>query len=243
MRYGGIIGEKISTYSGVWDLRRQELEQLSSNWAILIFTPEIAGTPTESADDASSFSLPSGLQQNDIVFVAGLSDSNTLSSVPSGWSSGGTITTGSVDTILLYKVMGATPDTTISGLTTPSNGGYYAFAVRNLDTSNIFSASTNTISTTGATATPRTITTTTDNAMVVVIAAFDNQITTISTPTGYTTIATGSFGPGSLSAASYMAAYKIVASPSTESPSTLSVSPSGNEDWSIYTVALRAAGS
>lgn len=138
--------------------------------------------------DTKTFYLPDYLAQNDVVvLVAG--HGGTSSWAPSGYTSYSTVTgtdTYSCIADVYYKVMGATPDTTIS---IPSSGNSlytgecYIFIFRGLNTANIFdvAATTGSLSN-GFSITPPSITPVTSGATVINITVAQES-TSIGFPT------------------------------------------------------------
>lgn len=93
----------------------------------------------------TSITLPSGLQQYDIVFVASFNGASTIPAVPSGYTEGQRGDGGDVQYQWSYKIMGATPDSTATGLS--SGCAHLAFAFRNVDNDTIFDVTTPAVST------------------------------------------------------------------------------------------------
>lgn len=92
---------------------------------------------TTSSWNTSVLTLPAGLQQYDIVFVYTTLNTGTAApNTPTGFTSYDTRTgnTNQCNTNLTYKIMGSTPDTTVSGLSTTANCNI-ALALRNIDSS------------------------------------------------------------------------------------------------------------
>jgi hypothetical protein len=116
MRYGGIIGEKISTYSGVWDLRRQELEQLSSNWAIPP-PPSYSGT-SQGGGAGTTLNIPA-LTSTQMVLLMERTDSSTPRATVSGFTSIITSNNSSRSMRMQYRIGGAAEDITMT------NGGVF----------------------------------------------------------------------------------------------------------------------
>lgn len=94
----------------------------------------VAGTGTNlGTGTTGTVTLPTSLQ-NDVMIVA-ISSTGSLAAVPSGWTSAGSVGASNSDFVrVIYKVMGATPDTTvaITGISTSSTA--VAQAYRNIDT-------------------------------------------------------------------------------------------------------------
>lgn len=93
----------------------------------------------------TSITLPSGLQQYDIVFVASFNGASTIPAVPSGYTEGQRGDGGDVQYQWSYKIMGATPDSTATGLS--SGCAHLAFAFRNVDNDTIFDLTTPAVAT------------------------------------------------------------------------------------------------
>lgn len=138
--------------------------------------------------DTKTFTLPDYLAQDDVVvLVAG--HGGTSSWAPSGYTNLATVTgtdTYSCIADVYYKVMGATPDTTVS-IPSSGNAQYtgecYIFVFRGLDTANIFdvTATTGSLSN-GFSITPPSITPVTSGATVINITVAQES-TSIGFPT------------------------------------------------------------
>ena len=207
------------------------------------FTAAI-GTGTEAK------TLPGTLQENDIVFVSVTCD-NTMSISTEGLqtSNGYTIiyatTTESAPAYHIgYKVMGATPDTTVTI-------GQESFAViagliqvwRGQDLTTPMDV-TAVGPDTGASGDPTNpaITTVTDGSLVMIFAGVDDDdAVTVTEPSGYSNKVFGNTGLGGASGSTVMVASKIVTTAGLETPGIWAAS--SDDQWKAVTVALRPASS
>lgn len=154
---------------------------VSNSSAAIIPQLKLVGTATTS--NTTTLNLPSGLQQDDIaVVVQTVSDGDIV--VPSGWTAIYTSAAGAtMDFGAYYKVMGATPDTSVTlSLTTDSAAA--AFALRFANTASPIDG----VATTTSLAGP-SITTTQSNTYIFAVYATEGAVTDIATPTGYTLLA------------------------------------------------------
>jgi hypothetical protein len=188
------------------------------------------GTPTTSA--TTSITLPTGLQQNDVVVICSVAD-NVTQNLPTGYTDG---QNGSVNTVQYrwsYKFMSSSPETTATGLT--SSSAHIAFALRGVDTTTPLDVSPPS-RTTGLTGTPNppSITTVTENAMIVACGFLDddNVAASVTAPSTYTLLTAAQSG------ATVMAAYKSTTTPTTDDPAAFG---GGTDAWVGATFALRAA--
>jgi len=150
-----------------------------------------------STNGASSLSLTgiTGLAQGDVVVVALSDDSIDVVVTSSGWT---TISTGAQNSIryaFLYKVMGATPDTSIAVDTTID--ALTATAYRNVDASGIQTSSI--ISNTGGiNAFAGPLVSAVAGSVFIILACTDDDADSIATaPTGYTIAVDDGRGGGS----------------------------------------------
>jgi len=100
-------------------------------------TLEMVGSGTTST--GTSITLPSGLQQNDLVFVASIRGGTEMPNIPSGYTEGQSGDVNGVQYQWSYKRMGSTPDSTVTGLT---GTAHVAFAFRGVDPDTIFDVTT-----------------------------------------------------------------------------------------------------
>jgi hypothetical protein len=220
--------------SGVWDLPSVyglKYSEYEDSLGI-----KFVGTPTSTT--TTSITLPSGLQQDDIVFIASMADLTTPA-LPTGYTNGQTGYTNTVGYRWSYKVMGATPDTSASGLSSSST--HIAFAVRSVDTSVIFdqTASSPATNTTGM-PNPPAITTQSARAKVIAFGFLDDDlVSAVDPPNDYELIASATYGvPGT--GGTVMAAHNSLTKPATTNPS--SFGGNGTDSWVATTIALKWNG-
>lgn len=187
--------------------------------------------------------LPSGLEENDIVvFIGGHNGTGTSgfgSAEITGYTTIERSQTGDLSRYVGYKVMGATPDTTIDlGAASSSgstNGGIVIGAFRNVDTTTPLDV-TSTTSTTANSADCPAITTVNNGCMILAGLVKDGSATSGSTPpTGYTLV--GYERSEQFNRAAVACWYKLQSTAGTEDP------PAGSGmtgDFQI-TMALRRA--
>lgn len=199
------------------------------------------GTTVGRSADSLVLSLPSGLQEGDIVLVGWTNGTSGTPNTISGWESL-VFRSGSPALRIYYKVMGATPDETI---TLPDLSGTnvsvgMARAYRGCSPNIIFDADTTTF--VGATDDPDSpaITTATDGAMVIAWGFLDDDAaTSVTFPSGY---ANGEWYASSdtLQTANHcttMACDKLVESAGTENPGAFVTD--GFDVNAAYTIALK----
>lgn len=222
-----------SRRSGIWDLTSvysTRYQQFVDSLGItLVGATSSTGT---------SITLPSGLQQNDVVFIASASD-GTTQNLPTGYTNGQNGV--AIDTFYRwsYKVMGATPDTTASGLS--STSVHIAFAFRGVNTTNIFDQTTPSVASgTGGMPNPPAIITQRIYSNVVCIGFLDDDIVASATPpANYEPIIVATYG-SSGNGATIMAAYTVAAVAGSYNPGTFN--GSGNDEWAAATFAIRSSG-
>lgn len=133
----------------------------------------------------STISLPGTLQENDTVFVATCSDTATALT-PSGYTEIANSTAFSVYYMLSYKVMGATPDSTITGVRSSSTATHTAFAFRGLGS---YSADWFNSGTSGApapNATPAAGVSSPSGGIIIFVGYLDDQRAFLLQPSGFT---------------------------------------------------------
>ena len=184
-----------------------------------------------------TLTLPSGLQQNDLVIVATFRDDNTTA-LPTGYTDGQAGTSNSVNYRWARKFMPATPDTTITGLSSTA-AIHIAMVFRRVNTTTPLDATSPTIATnTTGMPDPPSITTVTNNAMVVVIGYLDDDIITATAPTNFTLARTANYGSAG-SGGTVMAAYRIKTPAGAENAGVFG--GGGTDSWVAATIALRPA--
>lgn len=185
----------------------------------------------------TSIDLPSGLQENDVVFIVGICNNGSFTSSPTDYTEVINFDL-EIDGGLWYKVMGSTPDSSASGLETSGySKGYIAFALRGLDVSEIFDSVTPTTAngTSGMPDSP-SITPTSDNSSILTVGWLDDDVITATAPTNYTLIASQSVNPGDGSYATLMVAIRNLIS-SAEDPGVFG--GSGTDYWVAYSLVLK----
>jgi len=193
----------------------------------------VASSENSSTIDISGL----GLAEGDIVYVVGGRDNSDTINTPSGYTPDIVEVSGSARCRTFYKIMGATPDTSVSGLTSNSQCGHTAIAFRGVDTTTPldvasqgdFENSSNTD------LNPPSITTVTDNSMILCGGFHDDDTGSRSSPSGYALGASYSVG-SSGSGGTVNTAYKILASFGSENPGSFAGS---NDQWAAFTAALR----
>jgi hypothetical protein len=199
----------------------------------------------------ASRNLPAGTTTNDIVIVALASD-NAVNSGAAGSDSSGITTTGYVfirdaagavpGAQCGYKIMGATPDTTVvvdSGANRPVAGLIQVWRGVNTTTP-IDNTAT---SATGASGQPNppSFTTVTAGALRIVVGFLDDDdvAASVTAPTGYTNLVASDTGQASTTAgATVMIASKVAASTGAEDPAAFG---GGDDEWVALHFALRPA--
>ncbi len=203
----------------------------------------IGATESDSGQTTTP-ALPSGLQEGDLVFFGAGSD-NTQTQVPTGWTglnkgnNQSIAPAGNTDSrgMLCYKVMGATPDTSISINSASVN--WVSCAFRGVDVDNApFLNHTSAIATNNAgmpdcpSVTPDD--TSRDNWIVIYGMLDDDERDDVSPPTGYTAIGDGDLGGDGTTMAAYRA--NITA---TENPPQFG--GGGTDEWDSYSVIIKPA--
>jgi hypothetical protein len=97
----------------------------------------------------TSFNLPSGILPNDIVLVASMDDSAASLNYPTGYVQGQRGRPNSTTYMWAYKRMGSPVDTTVSGLTNPTQGRHIAVVFRNVNTTTALDVSSPSVATGG----------------------------------------------------------------------------------------------
>ena len=206
----------------------------------ITFVGSAASRAAAASIDISGLSL----QENDIVIYFGGQDTAGAPALPTGYSALATTTSNSADSRSAYKRMGASPDSSVSGLTSTLTCGHLAVVFRGVHTTTAIDQTTTTaVSSTNGDPNSPSIDTVTDGAMVVTCAFLDDDIATVSGLSGYTLVTFGGnnqYQVGSSgSGGTLMAAYLLKATAGTEDPGTFTTS--GADAWSAHTIALRPA--
>lgn len=207
----------------------------------------LVGTAFNTAANGGSctVTLPGGLAQNDIVLVCGGHGNDTGSSNASISTSGYTqldqqSVAGTVNGVIAWKRMGASPDATVTGTGggDTSNGvAYVAMVFRGVSTTTAIDATT--IGLTGHSSQPNSdpITTATNAAAVITAFVVETTRTVNTTPTGY--IDTVQAASGDTKEASAAAAWRTVSPVGSENPAPWILDSGISRDWVAFTVALR----
>jgi len=184
-----------------------------------------------STTTGTTITLPAGLLQNDIVVICGMSPSDAQN-LPTGYTNGQNGSSNSTRYRWSYKRMGATPDTTASGLS--SNSVTIAVVFRGVSTSVILDVTPPARATDDRDeANPPSITTTTNNSMVVAVA-FQREQLTLTAPTNFTLARTANRTTGTVAAA-----YRIKTPAGAENPGIFG--GGADSEWVATTFALRPA--
>jgi hypothetical protein len=178
----------------------------------------------------SSITLPSGLQQNDVVIICTMSPTTTVTLPNTGWTSGQTGSSNTVRYRWSYKRMGVTPDTTATNLSGTSVT--IAFAFRGVNTTTLLDVTPPAIATSDRDfANPPSITTSTNNAMVVAVA-FQRENISLPAPTNFTLVTSQSITNGTVAAA-----FRRKSPAGAENPAGFG--GTADSEWVAATFALR----
>ena len=116
--------------------------------------------------------LPTGLAEFDVVFYYGVADTG-VPAIPTGYTDI-TSLNSQVDTRLAYKIMGATPDSQITGITSNGQTVHGCVVLRNVDNADIVEAFT-TVTTGNQYAVPPAITTATNGCAILTFVGIDDD--------------------------------------------------------------------
>ncbi len=206
----------------------------TSSSAFTLSAPTVVNTSSQDAAGSTSmtFTLPASMQQGDICIVLVGSDT-TQPDLPSGWTDFSAITYGGGYQRTIYKVMGSTPDSTVS-LTNLSSSGATAVAIAIRGYVGTPSITTATGLTTGM-PNPPSVTTTLNNSLVIALGAIDDDaVATVTAPSGYSNLvqedSTGRTGMTT------MLATKVVSTAGSEDPAAFG--GSGSDDWYSATIVV-----
>jgi hypothetical protein len=187
---------------------------------------------SSSSTTGTSITLPTGLLQNDIVVICSMSPSDTTT-LPTGYTDGQNGTSNLVRYRWAYKFMPATPDTTASNLS--ANTVSIAVVFRGVNTTTPLDVAAPTRATDDRDfSDPPSITTVTDNSMVVAVA-FQRELATLTAPTNFTLAATANRTTGTVAAA-----YRLKTPAGAENPGVFGPG-SLDSEWVAATFALRPA--
>lgn len=198
------------------------------------------GATSYNLSDGTSGALPSGMQEDDVVFCfAGQDAGNPVTNLlPTGYTEIDSSYTNDPSYIISYKVMGATPDTTATWFN--ATGGALIFvAIRGVDTSTI--QDTTETNSSGSTGMPNCPSITPSNNYCLIFASgfLDDEAveSSVTAPSGFTLADskeasnTGQF--------TGMVAYKIQTTKAAVNPAAFG--GTGDDDWRAVTQAIRNA--
>jgi hypothetical protein len=155
---------------------------------------------------------------------------------PTGYTAGQNGTANSVNYRWSYKFMPATPDTTVTGLDA-TGVIHIAIVFRGVSTTTPLDVASPTRATGGTgMPDPPSITTVTNNSMVVVIGYLDDDIITATAPTNFTLARSATYGSAG-TGGTIMAAYRTKSPAGAENAGTFG--GGGNDGWVATTLALR----
>lgn len=252
----GLAGNSLGLFSGAARLSDAEAEALWSN--TLGLSGEVDAGPAEiwvlvgqgefTVQDenivgpgSDSDSLPGGIAQNDVVVAITAADVAVLV-VNNGYTTQG-LDTSSPGFRMSTKRMGVSPDSTIS---VNRRLGFEQIVIwqvwRGANTTTLADVAAAGAGGSGANPDPPSVTTVTDNALVIAAASIaQDAATSITAPSGYTNLLTSTLGganPGTVGATVMMAS-KIVAVAGAENPGVFSTNAS--DVWRAQTFAMRPA--
>lgn len=205
-----------------------------------------SGTVDLTSDD-DAFDLNAVLAEDDILFAFTGSDGGLTDTEATGFTALGINTASSGDTNASYLRVGGTAPTSVAGLENVGSDGLHWFvAFRGVDwTSGPFAHSTlgKAVSSTNGDPDPAAVTTTVDNAAILVFSFLDDDLATLTTsPSGYATIATNAptnqlqCGISGTGGTSFMAWLDDVGAAGSKNPGAWNTS--GSDAWSAFTIAL-----
>lgn len=188
----------------------------------------LVGTPTTST--STSMSVPSGLAEKDLVIVASYAN-NTSQNLPTGFTNG---QDGNVMSITYYRwsyrLMGSTPISSVSGLS--SSSAHVCFALRGVDSSTPLDVSVPNITDFFmGMPNPPAITTATAGAWIVAVGFLRADNITPTAQSGYTLIGYQS------NTGTVMVSYKVKSTAGSDDPAAFG--GSGFDIWAAATFALR----
>jgi hypothetical protein len=197
-------------------------------------TPTYVGVTSTNfgSSTTGTLTLPAELYSGDIVFAFISCDLSNQTPGVTDWTLVSNIS-GDVSSALYYKIMGATPDATaaVTSIGTASVGICAAF--RNYS-GDIFDVTTVSASGASGDPDPASITTVTDNAMLVAFGAQDDDNLALSAPSGFTLLASQT---ASTTGHTVAAATLATTTAGTVDPAVFS--SSGDDAWTAFTVAIK----
>jgi hypothetical protein len=176
------------------------------------------------------------MQQNDIlIYYAGRDGSTTLN-VPTGFTNLGGTNNAQMAFGIAWKRMGATPDSTISGLTSAIAISHTAVAIRGASTgASPIIAATPSSGSTGS-PNPPSVTSTSNNSLILAFGFLDDDtLTSVTPPSGFTDIFWHSVDESGACSGT-MASYLVQTSAGSIDPS--SYTTNGDDAWYGITLAI-----
>ena len=203
----------------------------------------VGGLTDVFGDGGDSVSLTSlGLMQNDVVIAAVCCDGNI--EAPDGFTSAGWSTLFGLDSSsspgahVIWKRMGATPDTSLAA-TISDPGGVCIKAFRGVHTTTAIDVTSTTASSGSGMPNPPTIYPVTDDCAIVIVGLLDDDNITATGPTNYTTDFLSANGSSLAGAATTMMGHRILSGSAAEDPGVFG--GGGTDAWRAVTIALRPA--
>jgi hypothetical protein len=201
--------------------------------ATITRTPRVIGTSSLGVGAVSSMTLtlPTGMADGDVVVVSVGSD-GTQATLPSGWTNILALNVGTEFTRTFYKVMGATPDTSvaISGISTAAAA--VSIAIRNVAPGSLIQNSA-----TGSTLNPNppSLSSVTENSIVLAIGLMDDDLVaaSVAAPSGYELVESVQ---ATAAGQTVMLAYRIAETAGTYDPGAFT--STGDDEWVALTVAI-----
>lgn len=197
-------------------------------------TPTYVGEASTGGTGVLFLTGITGLQQGDLVVFCVASGHVGITLESSGWTTALYEADGVAATLIAYKVMGATVDSSVevSGGTTNTAFALTATAWRGAE----FTSVSSVVTASSTTIDPPSVTATDNNSAVLVFSSIDDDVSTISSaPTGYTIGPEASYNISTFrTSAAQM--YKTGVSTGTEDPSSLTWSSA--DDLEARTILL-----
>ena len=202
----------------------------------------IAGT-NYNLSSGTSFAYPSGIQNGDLIIIAQSNDTGDVSAVPTDTVSGTYTsllqnTDDLPDYLISYKrANGSESGTNVTISRNGSRGSAVIQVFRRVNTSTPFDVSY-TIGSGNGSPDPASITTVTDNCLVVAIGFLDDRSgVTVTIPFGYSNLNYGESSESDGGDSVTMMASKLVPVAGLENPPTFGTN--FTDDWKTVTIALR----
>lgn len=133
---------------------------------------DITVVATETAQGGTTnFALPGGLAQDDVVVYYAAADGG-IPALPTGYTNIRT-DNSAVDSRIAYRIMGATPDSTITGLDGGADVAHSVTVLRNVDTADVVEADA--VADTTNVPNPPAVTTANDGCAILALASIDDD--------------------------------------------------------------------